>query len=147
MKTLLNTENAWTPAILRVVLGSVVFAHGAQKLLGWFGGYGFEGTMAYFTQTVGLPWIVGFTVIILESLGAVILMAGFATRLLAVAFTGLGFGILFTVHAQHGFFMNWFGNQSGEGFEFFLLWLAISTSLILTGGGRLSVDRALTKSK
>ena len=145
MKTLLKTNDSWSPAIIRVMLGMVVFAHGAQKLLGWFGGYGFEGTMGYFTQTVGLPWIVGFAVIMLESLGSLLLIAGFATRFMAVAFTGLGVGILITIHLPFGFFMNWFGNQGGEGIEFFLLWLAMSASLLISGGGAYSADRFISK--
>jgi putative oxidoreductase len=146
MKELFKTENSWTPLFLRAMLGLVVFAHGAQKLLGWFNGYGFKGTMAYFTETVGLSWVTGFAVILLESIGAILLIGGFSTRIVATAFTLLGLGILTTVHLQHGFFMNWGGNQSGEGIEFFLLWLAMSGSLIISGGGRYSVDQLFFKS-
>jgi putative oxidoreductase len=142
---LFNTTPDWTPFILRVILGGVVFAHGAQKLFGWFGGYGFNGTMVFFTDTVGLPWIVGFTVIMLEAIGSIVLVSGLATRLMALSYTLLGIGILFTSHVKNGFFMNWFGNQPGEGIEFFLLWLAISTTLIITGGGRLSLDQHFIK--
>ncbi len=145
MNKFLKTENSWSALLIRVTLGVVVFAHGAQKSLGWFGGYGFDGTMGYFTQTVGLPWLLGFAVIILESIGSFALIAGFATRFVALAFTALGLGILLSVHLPFGFFMNWFGNQGGEGIEFFLLWLAMSVSLIISGAGRNSIDRILTK--
>jgi putative oxidoreductase len=142
---LFQTSNDWTPFILRVLLGIVVFPHGAQKLMGWFGGYGFEGTMGFFTGTVGLPWIVGFLVIILESIGAIALMVGLATRIFAIGYTVLAIGIVLSTHIQHGFFMNWFGNQAGEGYEYFLLWIAISVSLIISGGGKFSIDRELSK--
>lgn len=145
MNRLFETENSWSPTVIRVILGTVVFAHGAQKLLGWFGGYGFEGTMRYFTETVGLPWMVGFVVILLESIGALLLIAGVTTRLIALALTALGIGILFSIHLPFGFFMNWFGNQSGEGIEFFLLWLAMSISIVISGGGAYSMDRLISE--
>lgn len=147
MKNLFNTDSNWAPVILRVALGSVVFAHGAQKTLGWFGGYGFDGTMQYFTQSVGLPWIVSFSVILLESIGSLALITGLATRLVAIAFTGLAIGIMFTTHTQHGFFMNWSGKQAGEGFEFFLFWIAMAVTLVITGAGRLSIDRLFSNNK
>ncbi len=138
-----QTNNSMTALILRVILGLVIFPHGAQKLFGWFGGYGFSGTMSYFTDTVGLLGVIGFLVIILESVGAIALIAGMGTRILAVSYTFLALGIAFTAHIEHGFFMNWYGNQSGEGFEYFLLWIAMSISLILLGGGKYSVDRRI----
>jgi len=144
MKNLIfNTSETMSPLILRRVLGIVVFVHGAQKLFGWFGGYGFEGTMSYFTGDVGLPWIIGLLVILLETIGSLALVVGLGTRLVAAAFTMLAFGILMTVHLQNGFFMNWSNNQNGEGYEYFLLWLAISIALIISGAGRLSVDRKI----
>lgn len=142
-KLIFETSDTLSPLLLRVLLGSVIFAHGAQKLFGWFGGYGFNGTMSYFTETVGLPWIVGFGIILLETFGALALVAGIATRLLALGFTLLAMGIILTVHIQYGFYMNWEGSQGGEGIEFFLLWIAISLGLMISGGGRLSVDRKI----
>lgn len=138
---LLGTPNSWTIAIIRIVLGVAVFPHGAQKLLGWFGGYGFEGTMNYFTGTVGLPWIVGFLVIVLEFFGAIALIIGVGTRIVAAAYIVLALGIVFTTHIQHGFFINWFGNQMGEGYEYFLLWIAMAIALLLNGAGKFSIDR------
>ncbi|NND31341.1 MAG: DoxX family protein [Saprospiraceae bacterium] len=140
-----NTDESWAPFIMRIILGVVIFAHGAQKLFGWFNGYGFQGTMDYFVQTVGLPWIIGFSIIVLESLGAIGLILGFATRLLALSYTLLAAGIILTVHLQNGFFMNWGGNQPGEGFEFFLLWIGLSLALVLAGGGKFSLDKAWIK--
>ncbi len=143
----LSAKNDWTGVVLRVMLGVVVAAHGAQKLLGWFGGYGFEGTMQYFTDTVGLPWLVGFGVILLESLGALLLIAGLGSRLLGAAMALLFVGIILTTHAQHGFFMNWFGNQPGEGMEFSLLAIGLSAGLVFNGSGRYSLDGLLTARK
>ncbi|MGB5056538.1 MAG: DoxX family protein, partial [Nitrospirales bacterium] len=77
MKTLFQTEERWAPVILRVMLALVIFPHGAQKLLGWYGGNGFEGTMGFFTQQMGLPWVSAFLVIMGESIGALALAAGF----------------------------------------------------------------------
>ena len=134
------------PLVLRGFLSIVIMAHGAQKLLGWFGGYGFEGTMGYFTQSVGLPWGLGLFIILLEFFGAILLLLGVTTRLLSALFVGLAIGIVLNVHLPNGFFMNWFGNQAGEGYEFFLLWIGMAISLIATGGGRWSVDFYLQRS-
>ncbi len=142
-KTIFKTSNSFAPLIIRVLLGIVVFPHGAQKLLGWFGGYGFSGTMDYFTNIVGLPWIIGFLVIFLESIGALALIIGAATKVLAIAFLFLGLGIVFTSHIEHGFFMNWFGNQQGEGYEYFLLWIGMAISLVISGAGIYSIDHYL----
>jgi putative oxidoreductase len=143
---LFNTEDKWSMTIVRVLLGLVVFPHGAQKLLGWFGGYGFEGTMHYFTETVGLPWLLGFIVILLEFFGSLALIAGIGTRLVALAFIALASGIALSVHVTHGFFVNWSGKQSGEGFEFFILWIALAIVLLLNGAGKYSVDKIIVKS-
>jgi putative oxidoreductase len=123
----------------------VVFPHGAQKLLGWFGGYGFTGTMQYFTGTVGLPWVLGLGVIGLEFFGALALIAGLGTRLVAGAYALLALGITLTTRVEYGFFMNWFGNQPGEGYEYFLLWLGLAASLALTGGGKYALDALIRR--
>ena len=144
MKSLLfKTSAGYAPLIVRLMLGLVIFPHGAQKLLGWFGGYGFEGTMGYLTGPAGLPWIVAFGVILLESVGAVALILGFATRIIAASYALLATGIIITTHAQHGFFMNWFGAQEGEGYEYFLLWIGMALSLVISGAGSYSVDRKI----
>ena len=142
-KLLFNTSNTWSPFFLRIMLGIVFFAHGGQKLLGWFGGYGFQGTMSYFTESAGLPWIVGFAVIMIEFFGALALIIGAGTRLWSLAFVFLNVGIIITSHYEY-FFMNWFGNQPVEGYEYFLLVIGMSLSLAFSGAGKLSVDRILT---
>jgi putative oxidoreductase len=138
--TVFQTSDSWAPFILRALLAVVIFPHGAQKLFGIFGGYGFAGTMEYFTSTVGIPYGLGLGVILLETLGTLLLLSGLATRLLALSFTLLGLGIMFTSHIENGFFMNWYANQTGEGIEYFLLWIAMTYSLVITGGGKFSMD-------
>ncbi|GJM29401.1 MAG: hypothetical protein DHS20C17_20360 [Cyclobacteriaceae bacterium] len=136
-----QTNNSWEPFILRVSLGLVILAHGLQKLLGWFGGYGISGTMNYFTTAVGLPWILGFFIILLESFGALCLILGIGTRVIAASLVMLALGIIFSSHIQNGFFMNWYGNQPGEGVEYFLLWIGMAIGLSIAGGGKFSIDR------
>jgi putative oxidoreductase len=142
---LFNTSDSWTTTIIRLILGLVIFPHGAQKLLGWFGGYGFNGTMNFFTETVGLPWIIGFLVIVIEFFGSLALIVGFGTRIIAASYIALAIGIMFTSHIQNGFFINWYGNQAGEGFEYFILWIGMSIPLFLDGGGKYAADRLLLK--
>jgi putative oxidoreductase len=144
LKRLMSTSNDVVLATLRLVLGVVFFAHGAQKMLGWFGGYGFHGTMG-FLEHVGLPAPVALLVICTEFFGGLGLIVGLLTRIAA-----LGIGVemivaVFMVHLPNGFFMNWFGNQKGEGFEYHLLAIAIAATLLLRGAGALSADRALSK--
>jgi putative oxidoreductase len=144
-RMLLRTDNDTATAVARVVLGVVMFPHGAQKALGAFGGNGFSGTMEFFTGTMGLPWIAAFLVIVAEFLGSIGLIAGFLTRLSAVGIGAVMIGAIATVHARHGFFMNWYGSQQGEGFEYHLLALGICAALAIRGAGALSIDGALSR--
>jgi putative oxidoreductase len=145
MKKIFQTNESNATAIIRVVLGIILFPHGAQKMLGWFGGYGFNGTMGFLTGTAGLPWIIAFLVIALEFFGAVALILGFATRVVAAGIISLFAGIILTSHLQNGFFMNWYGNLKGEGYEFHLLIIGMAIALLVSGAGRWSVDYALQK--
>mgnify|MGYP001959361704 CR=1 FL=1 len=144
MKTFFQTNEEWSYLILRVMLGIVIFPHGAQKLLGWFGGHGFDGTMEFFTGKLGVPMVIAFMIIIGESLGSLGLIAGFMTRLCAVGVLCIMSGAIVMAHWSNGFFMNWFGNQEGEGFEYHLLAIGICLPLILYGGGKLSVDGCIS---
>ncbi len=143
MKKLLATNGDWLQLLLRLTLGIVIFPHGAQKLLGWFGGYGFSGTMGFLTGTVGLPWVVALLVIMAESLGALGVILGFLTRVGALGILSVMLGAILTVHLKVGFFMNWTGQQQGEGFEYHLLAIGLALALLVRGGGALSVDRAI----
>jgi putative oxidoreductase len=140
-RAVLGTDAHLAPAIARVALAAAILPHGAQKLLGWFGGYGFTGTMQFFTQTMHIPWVFAFAVILAETLGGIALLIGFASRFAALGVGAIFAGAVATVHGQHGFFMNWFGNQKGEGWEYFLLGLALVTIVAVYGGGAASVDR------
>ena len=145
MKMLFHTDDSLSSFILRMTVGAVMFPHGAQKLVGWFGGYGFSGTMDAFTGKMGMPWIIAFLVIIGESLGALALIAGFMTRFIAASLAVIMIGAIAMGQWQHGFFMNWFGQQAGEGFEYHLLMIGMCFALVLVGGGKWSVDQGIAK--
>jgi putative oxidoreductase len=142
-KRLLQTDESWTGLILRVTLGVVMFPHGAQKLLGWYGGYGFSGTMGFFTEQMHIPAVLAFLVIMAESFGSLGLIVGLFTRVAAFGITCIMVVAIAMVHWPHGFFMNWFGKQQGEGFEYHLLVLGICAVLLIWGGGRWSADREI----
>jgi len=144
LRTVFQTDSTWTPAVARVALGAVMLPHGLQKLLGWFGGYGFSNTLHFFTDTMHIPWILALAVIITESFGALALLLGVATRVAAAGVGAVFVVAIATVHAPNGFFMNWAGNQKGEGFEYFILGLALVAIVIVRGAGRASIDGALT---
>jgi len=144
LKRLMGTTEDVSLTTLRVVLGVVFFAHGAQKMLGWFGGYGFHGTMGFFTH-MGMPAAVAFLIICTEFFGGLGLIVGLLTRIASLGIAGLMIGAIFMVHLPNGFFMNWMGKQKGEGIEYHLLVLAMAAALLLRGAGAFSVDRALSK--
>ena len=141
MKELLfNTQNDWTGFILRITVGAIMFPHGAQKLLGLFGGYGYNATMNFFTETLKLPAFISFLVIMIEFFGAVGLIAGFASKLWALLLICIMTGAIVTTNYKNGFFMNWFQNQTGEGYEYHLLVIGLCLALLLTGSGAFSLD-------
>lgn len=147
MKKIFQTNGSFAATALRIMLGLVLFPHGAQKMLGWFGGYGFTGTMNFFTETVHLPWIIGFLVIVIEFAGSLMLIAGIATRFVALAVIADMIGIIVSSHLEHGFFINWFGNQKGEGYEYHLLAIGMALSLLIAGAGKLSLDLIIAGKK
>jgi len=134
---------ALAPFVSRATLAVVMFPHGAQKALGWFGGYGWSGTMGFLTGQVGLPSPLAALVIVLEFVGPVLLLLGLGTRVVALGFIGIMLGAITTVHAQHGFFMNWFGAQQGEGYEYHVLVIGLALAVALKGAGRWSLDQRL----
>ncbi len=140
---LFKTENEGVLTLVRWVLGIVFFAHGAQKVLGWFGGYGYSGTMNFFTQQMHIPAVFAFLAIAAEFLGGLGLIVGLLSR---VAALGIGIEMLVAVamvHRHFGFFMNWAGNQKGEGLEYHLLTLAIAAAVLIKGAGAFSLDRVV----
>jgi putative oxidoreductase len=140
---LLATSNDWTLTVLRLVMGIVFFAHGAQKALGWFGGYGFSGTMGFFTQQMHIPAVFAFLAICAEFLGGIGLILGVLSRVAAFGIACNMVVAVVMVHGSNGLFMNWSGQLKGEGFEFHLLALAIAVTLMVRGSGALSVDYAI----
>jgi putative oxidoreductase len=142
---LVKTNDSITATVLRLALGGVIFAHGAQKALGWFGGYGISGTMGFLTHQMGVPAILAALVIAAEFLGSLGLIFGALTRVAALGVGAVMIGAVLTVHAKVGFFMNWGGQQGGEGYEFHILVLAMVAVLVVLGGGPFSVDRAFAR--
>jgi putative oxidoreductase len=146
LRNIIRTTDAKSLTLLRLALGIVVFPHGAQKVLGWFGGPGFAGTYGFFTHQMHIPAVFALLSIAAEFLGSLGLIVGFLGRIAA-------FGIIVnfivaatTVYSQGSFyFMNWAGTQKGEGIEFFILLLAMAVVIMIKGSGALSVDRALTR--
>jgi putative oxidoreductase len=139
---LTKTSGQWAPLILRLTLAFVFFPHGAQKVLGWYGGYGWTGSVGFFTGQ-GMPYVIAVLPVLTEFLAPFALIAGLGTRIAAF---GLGFEMLVAilmVHGKNGFFMNWFGKQSGEGYEYHLLVIGIAIALIIQGAGRFSADHAI----
>jgi putative oxidoreductase len=147
MKNILELDNSQTThdliALLsRLTIGIVLFPHGAQKLLGWWNGYGYDGTMHYFTHIVGIPYEVGFLVIMIEFFGPILLVLGLWTRVAAAAIMVVMIGVIISVQHQY-FFMDWFRNQQGEGMEFFFLMIGLCLVSILNGGGKFAATKLL----
>ena len=130
------------PLILRIAFAVVMFPHGAQLLAGWFGGYGYTASMGFF-GSLGIPAVIGFLVIFLEFFGSLFILLGLFTRLFSFAFICLSIGMILMVHIHVGFFMNWFGNVKGEGYEYHLLMISLLISLMVAGGGKASLDAIL----
>lgn len=147
IKKLFATDGSLSGTILRVALGVAMFPHGAQKLLGLFGGGGFNASMKWFEFNMHIPVIFALAAILAESVGAVALVAGFCTRIAALAIAVEMSVAVALIHWKIGFFMNWSGTQKGEGFEYHLLAVAIALALVIKGGGLWSVDRAMAGKK
>ncbi len=143
LQLLTSTSAGTGPLLLRLTLAIVFFPHGAQKVLGWFGGYGFDGTMGFLTGMMGIPYIFALLTIATEFLAPFALVAGFFTRIAALALGVEMTVAILMVHHTNGFFMNWTGKQAGEGYEYHLLVIGIALALIVTGAGRFSADRAI----
>ena len=149
MNRLIATDkNNWTALIARLAIGITILPHGAQKLLGWFGGYGFSGTMNFLTTGAGLPFILALLVILIEFFGSLFLIFGFLTRISAFGIIALFTGVVFTSHINNGFFMNW-GMEAakGEGLEYFILLFGLAVISLIAGGGKASIDATISKTK
>ena len=140
---ILATDSSWVPTLARIILGIIFFAHGSQKVLGWFGGQGLKQTLRTLTEHAGLPSIVALAAVGAEFLGGVALMLGFLGRLSALGIAVNMLAAIFMVHGQYGLFMNWFGDRKGHGIEYHLLAIALAIVIIAKGSGAFSLDRLL----
>ncbi len=145
LKNSMKTRNDLGLFALRIVLGLVMLPHALQKSLGMFGGGGIEGSLGFFAS-IGIPTFVGVLVILVENVGALALLTGFMGRLGAAGIAAVMVGAIAKVHIANGFFMNWFGNQAGEGFEYHLLVLAMCAAILIGGSGAFSLDGKMTAS-
>lgn len=145
LKFILKTDNNLSSLFLRLGLGIVFFPHGAQKVLGWFGGTGFSKTIEIFTTKMHMPLPVVILLMAIEFIGSLFLIIGFLTRVSALGIGGAMAVCAGVAHVQNGFFMNWFGQKQGEGFEFHILVVGMAIALIISGGGALSLDRSISK--
>jgi len=132
LRLALTTTGGYDTLLLRVALGVTILPHGIQKTLGWWGGYGFTGTMGAFTQMMGIPAPLALAAILAESLGALLLIFGVFTRLNAFAI-GVTMVVASTMHLSGGFFMP-------KGVEFFIPVVAIALVLFVKGGGKWAAD-------
>ena len=142
-RKLIETPNDYAIFVARVALAAVMFPHGAQKVFGWFGGHGYSATVGFFTGTLGIPAPLAVLVILAESVGAVALALGLRGRVSAFGIAATMLGAVVMVHGKAGFFMNWSGQQGGEGFEYHVLAIALAAAVIIRGSGALSLDRLL----
>ncbi|HEX4022479.1 MAG TPA: DoxX family protein [Acidobacteriaceae bacterium] len=146
-RKIVETSNDSTYTVVRLVLGIVFFAHGAQKLLGWFGGFGYAGTMQFFTHGMGIPAPLAVLAIMAEFLGGIGLIVGLLSRIAAIGIAIDMLVAIFMINIHVGFFMNWYGMQKGEGFEYHLLALTLCFVVLMKGSGAISLDRLLPDKK
>jgi putative oxidoreductase len=147
LNPLFATQPRFTLFLLRLVLGFLFFVHGSQLVFGWFGGYGLSGSIGAFTEKMGIPAFLAYLAVFSQFLGGLVLIFGFITRIAALGIAVDMIVAIFLVHLPNGLFMNWYGSQKGEGFEFHLLATAIALTLVIAGGGMLSIDRSIAESR
>ncbi len=145
LRLLLQTNDSAAPLLARLTLGLVMFPHGAQKALGWFGGYGFSGTMGFFTGSMHIPALFAFLAIAAEFAGSIGLVLGLGGRVAALGIASVMVVAIQSVHLANGFFMNWYGGQKGEGFEYHLLALGLALIVLVYGSGKYSLDAVLAR--
>lgn len=145
LELLFKTNSTYAPLFARLTLGLVMFPHGAQKVLGWFGGHGFSGTMAFFTGPMHIPALFAFLAIAAEFAGSLGLIVGFLSRVAAFGVAVTMVVAIASAHAANGFFMNWSGAQKGEGFEYHLLVIGLALVVMAAGAGKASLDGLITK--
>lgn len=149
LRAVLVTPADPAATVARLALGLMILPHGLQKVFGWFGGFGLQGTLGYFTGTMGIPWILALAAIATEFLGGIALLSGLGGRIAALGVGTVMVVAVLTTHLQHGFFMNWDGAMpaGAEGWEFHLLAIALAVVVLIRGSGALSLDRALIEKR
>jgi putative oxidoreductase len=142
---ILRTANDPVLTVSRLVLGGVMFAHAAQKVLGWFGGNGFTAALGFYDDVLGIPVGLAALAIATEFTASLALIAGFFSRVAALGIIGIMIGAIGFMIGANGFFMNWFGQMDAgrEGYEYHLLAMTIALLVVIRGGGALSIDRLL----
>ena len=145
LNSLIQTRDSLLPLIARVALGIVMFPHGAQKVFGWFGGHGFTGSMSYFTDIIHAPAPLALLAILAEFAGSLGLITGCLSRIAAFGIACNMFVAIFTVQVANGFFMNWYGVNKGEGFEFHILAIGLALVVMIGGAGKASIDAFLSR--
>ena len=146
LQLLFKTNNSVAPLLVRLTLGIVMFAHGAQLALGWFGGYGFNATMGFFTQQMHIPALFAFLAIAAEFAGSIGLIVGALSRVAAFGIATTMAVAMLMAHTANGLFMNWSGAQKGEGFEYHLLAIALAVVVMINGAGKWSLDGLVARS-
>jgi len=140
---LFRTDGDSATAIVRIILGVVFFAHGAQKALGWFGGAGLQNTLRVFREQLQIPTPLALLSVAAEFLGGLGLMVGLLSRIAALGIAVVMVVALITVHGRFGFFMNWYGEKKGHGIEYHVLVLALALAVMIRGSGAFSLDQFL----
>jgi len=140
---MLGTDGDWVIAIMRIVLGVVFFAHGAQKALGWFGGAGLQSTVRVFREQLRIPAPLALLSVAAEFLGGLGLIVGLLSRIAALGIAVVMIVALVAVHGKFGFFMNWYGEKQGHGIEYHILVLALALAVMVKGAGAFSLDQVL----
>jgi putative oxidoreductase len=140
---LLSTDSDWTLTLIRIILGIVFFAHGSQKLLGWFGGPGLKETLRTMHKHLGLPIPLAFLSVATEFFGGLGLIAGLLSRVAAIGIAAIMLAAIVIVHGRYGLFLDWFGNRKGHGYEYHLLAIALAAAIVVKGSGAMSLDRLL----
>ena len=135
-----GTYPSWSHLVVRLILGVIFFAHGAQKVFGWFGGRGVAQTIAGFRQ-MNIPPAATVTAACIECFGGLAMIIGLLARPVALALIAVMLVAIKKVHARHGFFLNWsLAQDKGHGFEFNLALIAMALSIVIGGAGVLSID-------
>jgi putative oxidoreductase len=138
---LFSTNPDWLQTLIRITLGVVFFAHGSQKVLGWFGGQGLKETMRTMHEFLGLPTPLALLAVAAEFLGGLGLMVGLLSRIAAIGIVVIMLVAIFMVHGRNGLFLNWLGDRKGHGYEYHVLAIALAAEIVVRGSGAASLDR------